>query len=157
MHRCADLTGIEKDTGVKQILVYEPGGPGQLTLADVPILTPPAGHILVAIHVSGVNFIDVYFRTGLYKSERPIVIGSEAAGVVEAVGEGVTGLRKGDRVAYTMVRGTYAEYALVPAPNVVKLPDGLAFETAAAVLLQGSTAHYLTRTTFPLNDSHTCL
>lgn len=142
---------------MKQILVYEPGGPDQMMLADVPVPTPPAGQVLVAIHVSGVNFIDVYFRSGLYKGDRPIVIGSEAAGVVEAVGDGVTGLRKGDRVAYTMVRGTYAEYALVPAPNVVKIPDGLAFETAAAVLLQGTTAHYLTRTTFPLNDTHTCL
>jgi NADPH:quinone reductase len=142
---------------VKQILVYEPGGPEQLTLADLPVPPPPAGHVLVAIHVSGVNFIDVYFRSGLYKSDRPIVIGSEAAGVVEAVGDAVTGLQKGDRVAFTMVRGTYAEYALVPAPNVVKIPDGLAFESAAAVLLQGSTAHYLTRTTFPLNNTHTCL
>jgi NADPH2:quinone reductase len=142
---------------VKQILVYEPGGPDQLTLADVPTPAPPAGHVLVAIHVSGVNFIDVYFRTGLYKGDRPIVIGSEAAGVIEAVGEGVTGLQAGDRVAYAMVRGTYAEFAVVPAVNIVKIPEALSLETAAAVLLQGATAHYLTRSTFPLNDSHTCL
>lgn len=142
---------------MKQILVYEPGGPEALTLADVPVPVPPPAHVLVAIHTSGVNFLDVYFRTALYKSERPIAIGNEAAGVIEAVGEGVTDLRPGDRVAYTMVRGTYAEYAVVPAVNIVKLPDGLAFETAAALLLQGTTAHYLTRTTFPLNASHTCL
>jgi NADPH2:quinone reductase len=142
---------------VKQILVYEPGGPEQMTLADVPTPAPPPGHVLVAIHVSGVNFIDVYFRTGLYKGDRPIVIGSEAAGAIEAVGEGVSGLKAGDRVAYTMVRGTYGEFAVVPAINIVKIPDGLSFETAAAVLLQGTTAHYLTRTTFPLNDTHTCL
>jgi NADPH2:quinone reductase len=142
---------------VKQILVYEPGGPDQLTLADVPTPVPPAGHVLVAVHVSGVNFIDVYFRTGLYKGDRPIVIGSEAAGLIETVGAGVTGLQAGDRVAYTMVRGTYAEFAVVPAVNIVKIPEALSLETAAAVLLQGATAHYLTRSTFPLNETHTCL
>jgi NADPH2:quinone reductase len=142
---------------VKQILVYEPGGPDQLTLADVPTPVTPAGHVLVAVHVSGVNFIDVYFRTGLYKGDRPIVIGSEAAGVIETIGDGVTGLQAGDRVAYTMVRGTYAEFAVVPAVNIVKIPEALSLETAAAVLLQGATAHYLTRSTFPLNETHTCL
>ena len=128
-----------------------------MTHAEVPTPAPPPGHVLVAIHVSGVNFIDVYFRTGLYKSDRPTVIGSEAAGVIEAVGEGVSGLNAGDRVAYTMVRGTYAELAVVPAVNIVKIPEALSLETAAAVLLQGATAHYLTRSTFALNDSHTCL
>jgi len=142
---------------VKQILVYEPGGPEQMVLADVPAPAPPPGHVLVAIHVSGVNFLDVYFRTGLYQSERPITIGSEAAGVVEAVGEGVREFRPGDRVAYAMVRGTYAEYAVVPAMNLVRIPEALTIQTAAAALLQGATAHYLTRSTFPLNDTHTCL
>jgi NADPH2:quinone reductase len=113
--------------------------------------------VLVAIEFSGVNFIDVYFRTGLYKAERPIAIGSEAAGVIETVGEGVGDLRPGDRVAYTMIRGTYAECAVVPAINVIKVPDGVTLETAAAVLLQGATAHYLTRSTFPIGESHTCL
>jgi NADPH2:quinone reductase len=121
---------------VKQILVHEPGGPEQMTLADVPAPTPPAGHVLVAIHASGVNFLDVYFRTGLYKSERPIVLGSEAAGTVSAVGDGVTDVQIGDRVAYTMVRGTYAEQHVVPAAKVVAVPDRLPLETAAAVLLQ---------------------
>jgi NADPH2:quinone reductase len=142
---------------VKQILVTEPGGPDQLVLSEVPTPVPPAGHALVAIHVAGVNFIDVYFRTGLYKSDRPIAIGSEAAGVVEAVGDGVTDVAPGDRVAYAMVRGTYAEYAAVPAANLVKIPDALGFEMAAASVLQGATAHYLTRSTFPLNATHTCL
>jgi NADPH2:quinone reductase len=142
---------------VKQILVYEPGGPERMVIAEVPVPAPPPGHALVAIHVAGVNFIDVYFRTGLYKSDRPIAIGSEAAGVVEAVGDGVTDVAPGDRVAYAMARGTYAEYAVVPAANLVKIPDALTFESAAAVLLQGATAHYLTRSTFPLNASHTCL
>jgi NADPH2:quinone reductase len=142
---------------VKQILVHEPGGPEQIVLSEVPTPVPAPGHALVAIHVTGVNFLDVYFRTGLYKSDRPIAIGSEAAGVVEAVGEGVTDLAPGDRVAYAMVRGTYAEYAVVPAANLVRIPDALTFEAAAAVILQGATAHYLTRSTFPLNATHTCL
>jgi NADPH2:quinone reductase len=142
---------------MKQILVHEPGGPDQMRLEDVATPAPAAGHVLVAIHYSGVNFIDVYYRTGLYKSERPITIGSEAAGVIEQVGEGVTDLQPGDRVAYTMIRGTYAEYAAVPAMNIVKVPSAVPLETAAAVLLQGATAHYLTHSTFALNDTHTCL
>ena len=142
---------------MKQILVYEPGGPDAMTLAEVPTPVPPPGHVLVAIHVSGVNFLDVYFRTGLYKSDHPIAIGSEAAGVIEAVGDGVTDLAVGERVAYTMVRGTYAEYAVVPAVNAIRIPAALTFEAAAAVLLQGTTAHYLTRSTFPVNGTHTCL
>jgi NADPH2:quinone reductase len=142
---------------VKQILVYEPGGPDQMVLADVPAPTPAPGHVVVALHNSGVNFLDVYFRTGLYKSDRPIAIGSEGAGVVEAVGEGVTGFEPGDRVACTMVRGTYAESMAVPAANLVHVPEALSLETAAAVLLQGTTAHYLTRSTFPLGHTHTCV
>src|SRR5262245_39116846 len=89
----------ERTAAVKQILVYEPGGAEQLMLSEVPAPEPPPGHALVAIHGAGVNFLDVYFRTGLYKSDRPIAIGSEAAGVVEAVGEGVTDVAPGDRVA----------------------------------------------------------
>lgn len=142
---------------MKQILVPEPGGPDQMVLADVPTPTPPPGHVVVALHTSGVNFLDVYFRTGLYKSDRPIAIGSEAAGIVETVGPGVTGFTPGDRVAYTMVRGTYAEYAVVPAVNLVPVPEALTLDTAAAVLLQGMTAHYLTRSTFALGNTHTCL
>jgi NADPH2:quinone reductase len=142
---------------VKQIVVNEPGGPDNMTLVDVPVPAVPAGHALVAIHVSGVNFLDVYFRSGLYKSERPITLGNEAAGIVERVGDGVTDFAPGDRVAYTMVRGTYAEYAAVPAPHLVKIPDDVPFETAAAVMLQGATAHYLTRSTFPVEKEHACL
>jgi NADPH2:quinone reductase len=128
-----------------------------MTLADVPTPTPSAGQVLVAIHVSGVNVLDVYHRSGLYKSDRPIAIGSEAAGVVEAVGQAVVDLRVGDRVAYTMVRGTYAEYAAVPVASIVKVPEAMSLETAGAVLLQGATAHYLTRSTFPLDATHVCL
>lgn len=134
-----------------------PGGPDNMTLADVPVPEVSAGHVLVAIHLSGVNFLDAYFRSGLYKAEIPVTLGSEAAGVIECVGEGVTGLAVGDRVAYVMVRGSYAEYALVPAQHVVKIPDAVTLEMAAAVMLQGTTAHYLTRSTFPLQQEQTCL
>ncbi len=142
---------------MKQTQVHEPGGPDRMMLVDVPVPVPPAGHVLVAIHVSGVNFIDIYFRSGLYKADRPVTLGNEAAGVVERVGEGVTDLSPGDRVAYTMVRGTYAEYAVVPAVNVVKIPDSVGFDLAAAVMLQGTTAHYLTRSTFAVEPRHACL
>lgn len=126
-------------------------------LVDVPTPAPGPGQVLVAIHMSGVNFLDVYFRSGLYKADLPVTIGSEAAGVVERIGSGVTNVAVGDRVAYTMVRGSYAEYAVVPAAQVVKVPDAVDFDTAAAVMLQGTTAHYLTHSTFPLDSTHTCL
>ena len=109
------------------------------------------------ISASGVNFIDVYFRTGLYKSDVPIAIGSEAAGTVEAVGDGVTEVAPGDRVAYAMARGSYAEYAVVPAAMLVKIPEHVEFHTAAAAMLQGMTAHYLTHSTFPLKAGDICL
>ena len=142
---------------MKRIEVRETGGPAQMVLAEVPTPEPGPDDVLVAVSVSGVNLIDVYFRTGLYKSERPVVLGSEAAGTVAKVGRNVTGLTPGDRVAYTMVRGSYAEYAVVPAAQVVKVPDAVDDETAAAIMLQGTTAHYLTRSTFPLDATHTCL
>lgn len=142
---------------MKKILVNEPGGPEQMQLVDVPTPSPGPGEVLVAVVASGVNFIDVYFRSGLYKSDRPVIIGSEASGTVERIGSGVTTVAVGDRVAYAMVRGSYAEYAIVPATHVVKVPDAIDFDTAAAVMLQGTTAHYLTRSTFPLDATHTCL
>ncbi|MFN2444765.1 MAG: quinone oxidoreductase [Vicinamibacterales bacterium] len=142
---------------MKQLVVREPGGPDRMELVEAPTPSPGRGEVLIAIAVSGVNFLDVYFRSGLYKSEVPILLGSEAAGTVERVGEGVTDLTIGDRVAYAMVRGSYAEYAVVPAAQAVKIPDAVNFETAAAVMLQGTTAHYLTRSTFPLASGHTCL
>jgi NADPH:quinone reductase len=142
---------------MKQILVREPGGPETLELVDVPVPQPGPGQALVRIAASGVNFIDVYFRMGLYKADRPITIGNEAAGTVEAIGAGVTDLVPGDRVAYAMVRGSYAEYAVVSASQLVKLPPGIDFESAAAAMLQGMTAHYLTHSTFPLEANHTCL
>ena len=142
---------------MRHIQVSKHGGPEELKLVDSPTPKPGPGQALVKIAASGVNFIDVYFRTGLYKADLPISLGSEASGVVEAIGPGVTEVAPGDRVAYAMARGSYAEYALVPAAMLVKLPDHLDLQTAAAAMLQGMTAHYLTHSTYPLKAGETCL
>lgn len=142
---------------MKLIHVSQPGGPEELKLVDADIPQPSAGQAVVHIAATGVNFIDVYFRTGLYKADLPLVPGSEAAGTVESVGEGVTNVKPGDRVAYAMIRGSYAQYAAVPAAQLVKLPDHVDFPTAAAVMLQGMTAHYLTHSTFALKKGDTAL
>ena len=135
---------------MKRIIVQEPGGPEKMSLSDAPKPVPGPGQALVNIAFSGVNFIDVYFRTGLYKADLPITLGNEAAGTVESVGAGVTEVAPGDRVAYAMTRGSYAESAVVPAVQLVKVPDGVDLATAAAVMLQGTTAHYLTHSSYPL-------
>jgi NADPH2:quinone reductase len=142
---------------MKAIQVFEPGGPEQLRLVDVPVPVPGPSQALVRVAASGVNFIDIYFRTGQYKAELPATIGSEAAGTVEAIGAAVTEVAPGDRVAYAMTRGSYAEYAVVPASQLVKVPDGIDLDSAAAAMLQGMTAHYLTHSTFPLSSGQTCL
>jgi NADPH2:quinone reductase len=142
---------------MKRIQVQEPGGPENLQLVDVPTPQPGPGEALVRIVSSGVNFIDVYFRIGLYKADLPITLGSEAAGIVESVGSGVTEVQPGDRVAYAMARGSYAEYAVVPARHLVKIPDHVDFDTAAAAMLQGMTAHYLTHSVYALKPGDSCL
>lgn len=142
---------------MKAIQVKENGGPEKMELADVPRPEPGPQQVLVKIGASGVNFIDVYFRMGLYKAPLPITLGSEGAGTVEAVGPDVSEVAPGDRVAYAMARGSYAEYAVVPAAQLVKLPDGIDFRQAAASMLQGMTAHYLTHSTFVLKAGDTCL
>jgi len=142
---------------MKAIQVQNPGGPDAMQLVDAPTPAPGPKQALVRIHAAGVNFIDVYFRTGLYKADPPVTLGSEAAGVVEAVGPGVSEVAPGDRVVYAMARGAYAEYAVVPAAMLVKLPDAVDFPTAAAAMLQGMTAHYLTHSTYPLKSGDTCL
>jgi NADPH2:quinone reductase len=142
---------------MKSIQVNVPGGPENLQLVDIPTPRPGPGQALVRLAASGVNFIDIYFRTGLYKADLPIAIGSEGAGTVEAVGEGVTEVAPGDRVAYAMARGSYAEYAVVPGAQLVKIPAHLDFQSAAAAMLQGMTAHYLTHSTFALKAGDTCL
>ena len=128
-----------------------------MELVEVPMPQPGPGQALVRIEASGVNFIDVYFRIGLYKADSPVTLGNEAAGIVEAIGPDVTTLAPGDRVAYAMSRGSYAEYAVVPAWQLIKIPANVSTETAAAVMLQGMTAHYLTHTTFPLKPGDTAL
>ena len=142
---------------MRAIQVSEPGGPEQLALVEVPVPVPGPGQALIKIAAIGVNFIDVYYRTGLYKAELPVSIGMEAAGAVEAIGPEVTDVAVGDRVAYAMARGSYAEYAAVPTWQLVKMPSSLDYQAAAASMLQGMTAHYLTHSTFPLGSSDTAL
>jgi NADPH2:quinone reductase len=133
------------------------GGPEVLRLADVPAASPGPGQIVVRVEAAGVNFIDVYHRIGLYPNALPLVPGMEGAGVVSAVGPGVSLFREGDRVAWANVLGSYAEQALLAADRAVALPEGVSAKTAAAALLQGMTAHYLCTSTFPLAKGHTCL
>src|ERR1035438_6577026 len=142
---------------MKSIQVKSPGGPEKMELVEVPKPTPGPQQALVRIAASGVNFIDVYFRIGLYKADMPITLGSEGAGTVEAVGAEVTEVAVGDRVAYAMARGSYAEYAVVPGAQLVKIPAHVDFTVAAAAMLQGMTAHYLTHSTYPLKSGETCL
>jgi len=142
---------------MKAVFVTDPGGVDKLRYADLPMPKPGPGEALVKIHTAGVNFIDIYYRTGLYKAEPPVVLGLEGAGVVEQAGEGATGVAAGDRVAWAMARGSYAEYAVVPAWQLVKVPDDLSLEVAAGAMLQGMTAHYLTHSTYPLKSGDTAL
>ena len=142
---------------MKAIFITEPGGVEKLHYEDLPTPEPGAGQALVKIRFAGVNFIDIYFRTGLYKAEPPVVLGLEGTGVVERVGAGVTEVEVGDRVAYAMARGSYAEYAVVPSWQLVKLPAETSFETGAASMLQGMTAHYLTHSTYSLKSGVTAL
>jgi NADPH2:quinone reductase len=143
---------------MKAISIQGNGGPEVMRLVDVPTPQPKAGEALVKLAAIGVNFIDCYYRSGLYKAPQfPLTIGSEGAGTVDAVGEGVTTVRPGDRVAYAMVMGSYAEYAAVPAAKLVKLPNDVSFRDGAAVMLQGMTAHYLCESTFPLQRGQVAL
>ncbi len=142
---------------MKAIQIEETGGPEVLQLAELPIPQPGPGQVLIRVEAIGLNFIDIYFRKGQYKASLPLTPGSEAAGTVEELGPGVTGFAAGDAVASTSVLGSYAEYALVPAAQLVKVPAGLAPEKAAAVMLQGMTAHYLAHSTYPLKAGETAL
>jgi len=142
---------------MKIIQVAKYGGPEELKLVDAPVPKPGPGEALVKIAATGVNFIDVYFRIGLYKADPPFTPGNEASGTVEAAGPDVTEVAPGDRVAYAMHRGSYAEYTIVPARQLVKLPEAVDFNTAAAAMLQGMTAHYLTHSTWPLKSGDKCL
>jgi NADPH2:quinone reductase len=128
-----------------------------MQVQEVPRPKPSPGHALVKIAAAGVNFIDVYYRTGLYKAPLPVAIGMEAAGTVEELGPDAPEVAVGDRVAYALSRGAYAEYAIVPSSVLVKLPDQIDFPTAAAAMLQGLTAHYLAVSTYALKEGDTAL
>ncbi|MDA0564272.1 quinone oxidoreductase [Streptomonospora sp. S1-112] len=142
---------------MRAVVVQEQGGPEVLRLTEAPDPEPGPGEVLVGIQARGVNFIDVYQRSGAYSMPTPFVPGVEAAGTVAALGEGVTGLRVGARVAWALVPGAYAERAVVPADRLVPVPDRVSAEQAAAVLLQGLTAHYLTHSTYPVQPGDTVL
>lgn len=142
---------------MKAVFVTEFGGVEKLRYEELPTPQPAPGQALMRIHAIGVNFIDIYFRTGLYPAAPPVILGMEAAGVVEAVAPDVTTVQPGDRAAFGTFRGSYAEYAAVPAWQLVPIPDGVDFETAAGSMLQGMTAHYLTHSTYPLKAGDTCL
>jgi NADPH2:quinone reductase len=142
---------------MKAVRIHQTGGAEALRYDDVPVPTPAAGQALVRIEASGVNFIDIYQRTGLYKVPLPYTLGMEAAGTVESVAPDVTLVAPGDRVVYTGPPGAYAELAAVPADRLVRIPAGLDSRIAAAVFLQGMTAHYLALSTYRLGPDDTCL
>jgi NADPH2:quinone reductase len=142
---------------MKAIQITQYGGPDVLHYTSIDVPQPKAGEALVKIHAIGVNFIDVYQRTGRYPGALPFTPGSEAAGVVEAIGEGVTEVKKGDRVAYAMQIGSYSEYALVAASKLILIPANVDDHKAAAIMLQGMTAHYLSYSTYPIQKGDTVL
>ena len=142
---------------MRAIQIQETGGPEVLKLADLPVPQPGPGQVLVRVQASGVNFIDTYLREGRYPAALPFVPGQEAAGTVEALGDGVSGFAKGDRVGWTGTRGTYAEFALAPASDLLHIPANISFEQAAALLTQGLTAHYLAFSTYPIQAGDTVL
>src|SRR2546422_378172 len=142
---------------MKAVRIHAPGGPEVLKSEDVPEPQPKAGEAVVKVDAAGLNYIDVYYRSGHYKAELPMTLGLEAGGTVTAVGPNVTEVRVGDKVAYTGVAGAYALYAAVPAQRLVVLPAGISTRQGAAAMLQGMTAHYLACSTYPLKRGDTCL
>jgi NADPH2:quinone reductase len=142
---------------MRAIRVHENGGPEMMRLEDVPVPTPGPGEIRLKVDATGVNFVDIYNRIGLYPLPLPFTVGAEAAGIVTEVGAGVTEIRVGDRVASARVTGAYADSALTPMAQVVRLPEGISTQQAAAVMLQGCTAHFLACDTYPLESGDTAL
>jgi len=142
---------------MKAIRVRKSGGPEELKLEEIPVPDPPAGHARIEVAAAGLNFIEVYQRSGLYPVALPATPGSEGAGEVVALGPDVKTLRVGDRVASVRLLGSYAEQAIVPEEGAVKVPEGLELKQAAAAMLQGMTAHYLVYSTFPLKPGQSCL
>ena len=142
---------------MKAVYIEQTGSADALRYGELPKPEPSPGEALVRVVAAGVNFIDTYHRTGLYKLPLPAVLGAEGAGTVESVGAGVSLFKPGDRVAWAMGRGAYAEYVSLAASNLVAIPQGVDFQAAAAAMLQGMTAHYLTHSTFPLKAGDTAL
>lgn len=142
---------------MRAIQISKTGGPEVLELVDLPKPEPKAGEVLVKIAAAGVNFIDTYLREGRYPAPLPFIPGQEAAGVVAAVGDDVSGFAIGDRVAWQGIRGAYAEFACVPASALLKVPEGISLDDAAAVMLQGLTAHYLAHDTYAIKAGDTVL
>lgn len=142
---------------MKAIQIRETGGPEVLQAVDLPIPQPGPGEVLIRVEAIGVNFVEIYFRKGVYKATFPFTPGTEASGTVEELGPGVIGFATGDAVASVSVMGSYAEYALVSAAQLVKIPKGVTLEQAAAAMLQGMTAHYLAYSTYPLKAGDTAL
>jgi NADPH2:quinone reductase len=142
---------------MKAIRVERPGGPEVLSYEDMNVPSPAAGQALVKVRAAGVNFLDIYHRTGLTPIPLPATLGQEAAGSVEAIGPGVTEVKPGDRVVFSSVAGSYAEFVVAPVWRLVVIPPALSFEQAAAAMLQGVTAHYLSHTTYPIKRGDTVL
>ncbi len=142
---------------MQAIQISKTGGPEVLELVDLPRPEPKSGEVLVKIEAAGVNFIDTYLREGRYPAPLPFIPGQEAAGIVAAVGEGVEGFHIGDRVAWAGTRGAYAQFACVPATGLLKVPEGIGADDAAAVMLQGITAHYLAYDTYAIKPGDTVL
>jgi NADPH2:quinone reductase len=142
---------------MRAIRVHTPGGPEVLQVEDIAAPVPKADEVIVKLEAIGINFIDVYHRSGLYPVPTPFTPGREGAGTVVEVGANVTAFRSGDRVAYQGLLGAYAEYAAVPESSLVPIPEGVSFQEAASLMLQGMTAHYLATSTYPLKPGDSCL
>jgi NADPH2:quinone reductase len=153
----ARLRLFTKEPNMKAVRVHQYGGLEALQVEDLPVPEPGEGEVRVKVEAIGVNFIDIYHRIGRYQGNLPLTLGQEAAGTVDAVGPNVTEVKPGDRVAYASVQGSYAEYAVAPAWRLVPIPEGVEAQQAAAVMIQGMTAHYLTHSTYPLKEGESAL
>ena len=142
---------------MKAIQISEFGGPEVMQYKDMAVPSPGPNQVLVQLGASGVNFIDIYHRKGLYKVDLPSILGLEGAGVVKEIGSDINNISVGDQVAYTGVPGSYAEYVVVPTQRLIRLPNGLSVRDGAAAMVQGMTAHYLAHSTYPLKRGDSCL
>lgn len=142
---------------MRAVRIHQVGGPDVLRYEEVPTPVPGSGQAMVRLEAAGVNFVDIYYRSGQYPLQLPAIIGQEGAGIVVALGPEVTEVKLGDRVAYSNVEQSYGEFVVAPTWRLVPIPTGLDFQQAAAAILQGMTAHYLTHTTYPLHGGDTVL